>query len=711
MAVPVRIPTLDRPDLARPRGLEGITELAENLWWSWDPETRRLFARIDPQTWARTRNPVHLLRQTDADHWEALGADPRFVADTRACVERLHRYLADPTPSFGDDLGGPIAYLCAEFALHESLPVYSGGLGVLAGDLCRAASDARLPMIAVGPFYHRGYFRQRIDAGGRQEHLEPDVDPADLPMRRAAAGDGRPLVISVELSDRVVRLAVWVAQVGRVPLLLLDADVPDNSPEDRRITDQLYVADRGTRLAQEVLLGIGASRALDALGIHPSVWHLNEGHSALVLLERARAIRMVNPALDGEAALRHAGDHMVMTLHTPVPAGNERYAPTLVADALATGLAALDLDLERFLVLGRGPNGDPEGRFDLTAFGLRQAAAINAVSKLHAVTATETWQPSTGREVQAVTNGVHVPTWQAEPMRAALGGRDPGLASDRAIWDAHAEQKRQMIHFLGGRITRQAIRHGVPPEAVGDLAGVLDPEALTIGFARRFATYKRADLILHDAHRLSHLVADPDRPIQLIFAGKAHPADEAGQAVLARVVDVTRRVGTAGRILFIEDYDLRVARFLVAGVDAWLNTPRRPMEASGTSGMKAAVNGVPSLSVLDGWWDEAYDGTNGWAIGEATAEATAGATAEGSVSVEDLDGADATSLYRILENEVVPAFYERDADGLPRRWIPFMRGALATGLGSFSAERVLAEYVERMYRPVVGSGEVPVGIG
>lgn len=702
MAVPVRVPTLDRPELALPPGLAGLGELAENLWWSWDPDTRRLFARIDPHAWARTRNPIHLLRQTDAERWSALTADTRFVADTRGLVERLHRYLDDPTPGLGDELGGPIAYLCAEFALHESLPVYSGGLGVLAGDLCKAASDARLPMIAVGPFYHRGYFRQRIDAAGRQEHLEPDVDPADLPLRRAADRDGMPLEFAVELPGRVVRLAVWVAQVGRVPLLLLDADVPANQPEDRRITDQLYVAERRTRLTQEVLLGIGAARALDALGIRPAVWHMNEGHSALVLLERARAVRRSEPGLDGEAALQRAGEAMVMTLHTPVPAGHERYEPALIEEMLAPALAALDLDSDRFLALGQGPNGEPRGRFDLTAFGLRQAAAVNAVSRLHARTAAGTWQPSIGREVQAVTNGVHVATWQAEPMRAALDGRDPSRITDRDIWDAHAEQKGQMIHFLGGRLTRQAIRHGVPPEAVGDLAGVLDPEALTIGFARRFATYKRADLILHDIDRLSHLLSDPDRPIQLIFAGKAHPADEAGRAVLGRIVEVSRRVGMAGRILFIENYDLRVARFLVAGVDAWLNTPRRPMEASGTSGMKAAINGVPSISVLDGWWDEAFNGTNGWAVGRPT-------TTGDMESADAADAADAAVLYRVLENDVVPAFYDRDPEGLPRRWTSFMRGALATGLLGFSAYRVLSEYVELLYRPVVGSGEVPVG--
>jgi starch phosphorylase len=694
MASPVWVPTLERTDLPDPPALDGLRELAENLWWTWHPEAQRLFARIDPQGWARARNPIRLLRETDADRWATLAADERFVADTSTIVRRLHDDLENGADGLGGDLGGPVAYLCAEFALHESLPVYSGGLGVLAGDLLKAASDARLPMIGVGPFYHRGYFRQRIDAEGRQEHLEPDVDPRDLPLRRASSAEGSPLEIRVELPGRDVHLAIWVAQVGRVPLLLLDADVEGNEPEDRRVTDELYVAARRTRLTQEVLLGVGAARALDALGIRPAVWHLNEGHSALVVLERARLAGVADPTLDGAARLARAGRDMVMTLHTPVPAGNECYDPAVADELLAPAASAIDLSSDRLHALGKGPEGT-NGVFDLTAFGLRQAAAINAVSQLHGRTATATWRSAIGRDVISVTNGVHLATWQAQPMQAALRAAGEAAIGDRELWDAHAEQKRQMIDFLGGRLTRQAIRHGVAPEAVGDLAGALDPHALTMGFARRFATYKRADLILHDMKRLAHLLADPDRPVQLIFAGKAHPADEAGRAVLGHVVDASRRVGLAGRIFFIEDYDLRVARFLVAGVDVWLNTPRRPLEASGTSGMKAALNGVPSVSILDGWWDEAFDGTNGWAVGRPSSE-------DGGTDEED-----AESLYRILETEVVPAFFGRSDVGIPEAWIGRMRGALTTGLARFTADRVLRDYVEDLYRPVAGmDGEV-----
>ncbi len=431
--------------------------------------------------------------------------------------------MDDDAPGLGSDLGGCVAYLCAEFALHESLPVYSGGLGVLAGDLCKAASDARLPLVGVGPFYHRGYFRQRIDADGRQEHLEPDLDPADIPLRRAAGADGGPLEIAVELPGRAVRMAVWVAQVGRVPLLLLDADLPINEPEDRRITDQLYVAERRTRLTQELLLGVGAAQALGALGIRPAVWHLNEGHSALVLLGRARMLCDADPDLGGAEALARAGRDMVMTLHTPVPAGNERYDPALALELIGPTAAGIDLSPERLAELGRGPDHTLGDAFDLTAFGLRQAAMVTAVSKLHGRTATATWRDTIGKDVGSVTNGVHLATWQAEPMRAALSPGGERMASDRDLWSAHTEQKRAMIDFLGGRLTRQAARHGIAPESVGDLAGALDPHALTIGFARRFATYKRADLILEDPRRLERLLADPDRPVQLIFAGKAHP--------------------------------------------------------------------------------------------------------------------------------------------------------------------------------------------
>ena len=382
-----------------------------------------------------------------------------------------------------------------------------------------------------------------------------------------------------------------------------------------------------------------------------------------------------------------------MTLHTPVPAGNECYDPDLADELLAPAAAAIDLSRERLHQLGSGPEGT-NGVFDLTAFGLRQAAGINAVSRLHGRTATATWREAIGREVGSVTNGVHRATWQAQPMQAALRAGGEAAVGDRELWDAHTEQKRQMIEFLGGRLTRQALRHGVAPEAVGDLAGALDPHALTIGFARRFATYKRADLILHDLARLDHLLADPDRPVQLIFAGKAHPADEGGQATLGRVVDASRQVGTAGRIFFIENYDLRVAHFLVAGVDVWLNTPRRPLEASGTSGMKAALNAVPSVSILDGWWDEAFDGTNGWAVGRPSSE-------DGGSDDED-----AESLYRVLEAEVIPAFFGRDDDGLPQAWVERMRGALRTGLNEFTADRVLRDYVEQLYRPVAAVGEV-----
>jgi starch phosphorylase len=391
-----------------------------------------------------------------------------------------------------------------------------------------------------------------------------------------------------------------------------------------------------------------------------------------------------------DATLRETGRDTVLTLHTPVPAGNERYDLDLAAEMLTGPAAAIGLDPSALMELGRRPEGENGSSFDLTAFGLRLAGRVNAVSRRHGEIATAIWQPVIGRVIPSVTNGVHLATWQADPMRTVIGKRVGEGLSDADLWTAHAEAKRKMIEFLGSRLTRQAVRHGVAPESVGDLAGALDPDALTIGFARRFATYKRADLILADPHRLTHLLSDPDRPVQLIFAGKAHPADDPGRAMLGRVVAACRRIGLAGRLFFIEDYDLRIARFLVAGVDLWLNTPRRPLEASGTSGMKAALNGVPSLSILDGWWAEGHDGTNGWAIGGPM----------GGDAPEVDDAADAVALYHTLETEVVPAFFERDADGLPRRWIGFMRGALTVASSRFTTDRVLDEYLDRLYRPL-----------
>ena len=589
---------------------------------------------------------------------------------------------------------------------------YSGGLGILAGDHCKSASDAAIPFVGIGLLYRRGYFRQQIDADGHQEHAQPDLDPSQLPMRRARARDGSPLQVSVEIADRVVHAAVWVAQVGRAPILLLDTDIPANDPSDRPITHILYVRGREMRLCQELILGIGGVRALRALGIEPAVWHLNEGHSAFLLVERAGELVASEPGLAAGEALRRVGRDAVFTIHTPVPAGNEVFGRELVTRALDQWFRSAHMQPGELLELGRGHTDDPNAPFDMTAFVLRHAAGANAVSQLHARTATETWQDLAGHPIIGITNGVHVPTWLGRPVRrlvqraagVSLGvdmrGPEPlatlGAIDDAELWAAHLQQKREMDGFLEGRLSRQFARHGESPDALRSVVGLLKPDALTIGFARRFATYKRAALLFSDEERLSRILDAPDRPVQIVIAGKAHPADRPGQQVIQHIFELSRSDRLNGRVFVVEDYDMRIARFLVGGVDVWLNNPRRPLEASGTSGMKAAINGIPSVSILDGWWDEGYDGHNGWAIGnrEPTGEEA------------EQDAADAAELYRLLEEEIVPRFFERTDKGIPSGWLEVMRASIAGALWQFSTARMLSEYVDRLYLPTARGAQL-----
>ena len=724
MSGPVRVPTLPGQDFRLPTGLEGLGELAYNLWWSWTPRAGALFARIDSGAWSRHRNPIPVLAAVGAARWSELLGDEDFMVDAGRLLDDFDRYLANGSGAevrgAAADAGharplGPIAYFCAEYGVHESLQVYSGGLGILAGDHCKSASDAGLPLIGVGLLYRRGYFRQQIDADGHQEHAQPDLDPAMLPLRRARSRDGSALQVSIEFPGRPVHAAVWVAQVGRVPLLLLDTDVPANDGSDRPITHILYVRGREMRICQELVLGIGGVRALRSLGIVPTSWHLNEGHSAFLLLERARDLMGAEPVLTAGEALQRIGRNTAFTIHTPVAAGNEQFDPQLVEKHLGSWLAATRMPIDELLELGRSPGHAADGPFDMTAFVLRLAAGANAVSRLHAETATATWTPITGRPIEAITNGVHFATWVGRPMRRlyersigrslAVDADGPstlaGLASIPAgdLWDAHRQQKRELIEFVRRRLVRQFARHGESPSVLRELQAAFDPEALTIGFARRFATYKRADLLFHDEERLGRLLSDAERPMQILLAGKAHPADRPGQKVIQRIFSLSRSQPFRGRIFILEDYDMRMARFLVGGVDAWLNNPRRPLEASGTSGMKAALNAVPSVSVLDGWWDEGFTGENGWAIG----------TRQPLADEEAQDLADAGDLYRLLEDEVAPRFYARDLAGFPQSWIDTMRAALTTAAWQFSSARMAAEYAERRYLTLEVSGE-PAGI-
>jgi len=706
------VPTLPGHDFNLPASLEGLGELAYNMWWSWTPRAQSLFSRIHSSAWTRHRNPITVLRYTDHGRWAELTADEDFMVDASRVLDEFGRYLSNGSDSWYTGtperaLPAPIAYFCAEFGIHESMQIYSGGLGILAGDHCKSASDAALPFVGIGLLYRRGYFRQQIDADGHQEHAQPDLDPSQLPMRRARARGGSPLQVSVEIAERVVHAAVWVAQIGRVPILLLDTDIPANDPSDRPITHILYVRGREMRLCQELILGMGGVRALRALGIEPAVWHLNEGHSAFLLVERAGELVAAEPGLAAGEALRRVGRDAVFTMHTPVPAGNEVFGRDLVTRALDRWFGAAHMEPGELLELGRGHTDDPNAPFDMTAFVLRHATGANAVSQLHGATATDTWQDLAGHPIDAITNGVHVPTWLGRPVRRLvqravgvplgidMNGPEPlatlGEIEDEELWAAHQQQKREMAGFLEGRLARQFARHGESPDALRAVRGVLHPDALTIGFARRFATYKRAALLFSDEERLSRILDATDRPVQIIIAGKAHPADRPGQQVIQHIFGLSRSDRLRGRMFIVEDYDMRIARFLVGGVDIWLNNPRRPMEASGTSGMKAAINGIPSVSILDGWWDEGFNGSNGWAIGDRQADGDEAAQ----------DYADASELYRLLEQEIVPRFFERDPSGLPAGWLAVMRASIGSALWQFSTARMLSEYVDRLYRPAV----------
>ena len=713
----VRIPVAS-PNVVRvPPALEGLHRLAYNLWWTWHSEAKALFARLDPIAWGRNRNPIPVL--AGPIRWAEFLDSSDYMAEYAEVIGAFDRYLTNGRDHWfhqrhASELSGPIAYFCAEYGLHESLGIYSGGLGVLAGDHLKTASDMALPLVGVGLLYRRGYFRQTIDADGHQEHAYPNYDLSRLPLMRVLDREGDNLTISVELPGRSVCADVWTAQVGRIPVLLLDTDTPENGEGDRPITHQLYVRGREMRLHQELVLGVGGVRAIRAIGLEPSVWHLNEGHSAFLLGERAR--ELVANGVPLEEAFEQIRRDSVFTIHTPVSAGNERFDAALVrrvAGPLLDGdhrPSTGGVPVNRVLELGLGTDGDP-AQFDMTAFSLRLSSGANAVSQLHARTANSTWRGVVPHEILGITNGIHTPTWVGTPIMellsryldADLDHLDPATAASRwwerieripaaELWEAHLRQKGELAHFASRRLRAQFARHGEPPATLDELDHALDPSALTIGFARRFATYKRAGMIFTDMDRLVRLVNNAERPVQIVFAGKAHPADRPGQSVIQEIFGRTRNTALRGRVFILEDYDMRIARFLVQGVDVWLNNPRRPLEASGTSGMKAAANGVVNASVLDGWWDEGFEGDNGWAIGGR----------ETSPDEAAQDWADVQDLYRILESEIVPAYYERDAAGLPMPWIGWMRRSMAAAMWRFSTTRMLHEYAEQLYLPAAG---------
>ncbi len=696
-----------------PTRIHRLHELSLDLWWSWDGRARDVFRRLDYDLWRRTaHNPVKMLQQISAERLKAAAGDPAFVQayDEAIGGRDEERSLVHPwwREHGGVMNGGTIAYFSAEFALHQSLPIYAGGLGVLAGDHCKEASDLCVPLVGVGFMYPQGYFHQRMSNDGWQEEHYERLTWTDAPIESALTPDGRPCITAVPLGDRSVLVAVWRVRLGRVRLFLLDTDLPENAPWDRELSARLYGGDRETRIQQEVILGIGGVRALRALGITPTVWHLNEGHAAFVALQRLRDFLEKGASFD--AALEDVRRSTVFTTHTPVPAGHDAFSFHQVETHLAGCWGDMGAHRQRFLALGEFDSGDGP-QFNMTALALRTAANVNAVSALHGEVTRSMWRPiwpdtpADRLPVRFITNGVHVPTWLAAPafelLNHYLGAGWLDETDDEAMWDRLLEipgrdlwalrqtLRGDLFEYIRERLRSRWADERVSPNRIVAAGAMLDPHALTIGYARRFTAYKRPELIFHDPERLARILNATGRPVQLVFAGKAHPADEPAKHHLQSVFKRCLDPAYGGRIAFIDDYDMHVAHYLVHGCDVWLNNPRKPLEASGTSGMKASLNGVPHLSIGDGWWAEGFNGRNGWLIDGQAATDDQGA----------VDTADAGALYHLLEDEIVPAFYDRDAEGLPIRWLEVVREAMRSNLPRFSTRRMLKQYVTEMYGP------------
>jgi glycogen phosphorylase len=697
---------------------ERLWTLARNLWWSWDHDTVGLFLDLDPVRWRQlNQNPVSLLAEFPLARLERRAAELVLHSRINYAYRRMREYL-NAERTWGTRHAGvlrprPVAYFSAEFGLHESLPVYSGGLGVLAGDHIKSASDLDIPLVGIGLFYGQGYFRQRLDRNGwqQEEYLETDVN--QLPMEPAIGKNGRPVVVQIETRSGQIYAKVWRVKVGRCDLLLLDSDVEGNAPEDRELTSRLYGGDARTRIRQELLLGVGGYRALKELGITPGVLHLNEGHSGFAVLEAIRT-RMSEEGLAFDRAAARVSREVVFTTHTPVPAGHDRFSAEMIEEHLGPLRDQLGISSETLMGVGRENPNNQQETFCMTVLGLRLSRRANAVSALHGEVSRAMWtglvpgKPEDEVPIGHITNGVHVPSWLA-PQMFRLYDRHLGTGwqehssdakiwegienvDDGELWETHLNLKSRLIEFVRRRAMEQAEHRGEPRESLLELRRVLSPDALTIGFARRFATYKRANLILGDMEKLAAMVNDPKRPVQFVFAGKAHPHDDPGKRILQQIAQMMRDAKFADKFVFVEDYDINVGRHLVQGVDVWLNNPRRPLEASGTSGQKVVLNGGLNLSVLDGWWAEAYDGMNGFAIGNGRTHSN--------VSVHDTR--DAEDLQKVLRDEVIPLYYQRDQDGLPRGWIKRMKRTIRTLGWRFNADRMVMDYTLKCYVPAAG---------
>ena len=699
------IPTL-------PSALEPLREIVFNLWWTWEPSARRLFRHLDPELWERTNhNAVRMLQLSRQARLVEVARDEDFLRELKEVQDAFRRYLAREDTygktGAGRALKNPVAYFSAEFGFHESIPNYSGGLGILSGDHCKSASDLDLNFVAIGLLYRHGYFKQQIDRDGSQQAISLNQNFHHLPLREVRRDNAR-VLISVRILDREVCAKIWELHVGRITLYLLDTDVAENTPEDRLITAELYGGDLEMRMRQEMILGIGGVRALGALGIEPHVCHMNEGHSAFLALERIRVLR-AEKNLEFYSALQVVAAANVFTTHTPVPAGNDAFPREMMRRYFGDFAKELGLPFDELFSFGqtRVNEDDP---FSMTILALRASRHANGVSKLHGEVSRSLWKdvwagvPVQEVPITSITNGIHTKTWMAPEFSALytkyLGDWEERLTEhdfwrgvmdipDAQLWETHQKLKLRLVELVRERVRLRRVRIGESMETIRRANRILDPEILTIGFARRFATYKRGALLFSDKERLGRLLHDTTRPVQFIFAGKAHPRDEGGKALIREVFEFSRQEGFENRIVFVEDYDTYIARRLVQGVDLWLNNPLRPLEASGTSGMKLPPNGGLNLSVLDGWWCESYNGKNGWAIGP---EIDSGA-------LEYQSEVDASSLYQLLENQIIPLYYAKPDGKLPLAWLQLMRESIRSVTPVFNTHRMVKEYAERLYMP------------
>jgi starch phosphorylase len=697
---------------------ERLWALARNIWWSWDHDCISLFRDLSPTRWRQlNQNPISMLSEIPLKEIDRRATELVLHSRINYVYRRQQEYLnADRT--WGAAHAGvlrprPVAYFSAEFGLHESLPIYSGGLGVLSGDHIKSASDLDVPLVGIGLFYGQGYFRQRLDLSGwqQEEYLRTDVN--QLPMQPAIGMNGEPVVVDIETRSGILRAKVWHVKVGRCDLLLLDSNVAGNAPEDLELTSRLYGGDGRTRIRQELVLGVGGFRALKAMGISPGALHLNEGHSGFAVFEAIRN-RMQEEGVDFNTAASYIPKEVIFTTHTPVPAGHDRFSADLIEEHLGRIREDLGISQETLMSYGRENPSDRSEQFCMTVLGLKLSRRANAVSSLHGEVSRSMWKSlfpgktEDGVPIGHITNGVHVPSWLA-PQMCRLYDRHLGVGwqnhsgsaetwddienvDDGELWETHLSLKSQLLDFVRNRAWEQAKRRNEPDETLNRLIKVLSPDALTIGFARRFATYKRANLILSDMQRLAAMVNDPKRPVQFLFAGKAHPHDQPGKVVLQQIAEMMRDTDIGEKFVFVEDYDINVGRHLVQGVDVWLNNPRRPLEASGTSGQKVVLNGGLNLSVLDGWWAEAYDGLNGFAIGKGRTHS----------NLDVHDSRDGEDLYRVLRDELIPLYYQRDRDGLPRGWIKRMKRTIRTLGWRFNADRMVMDYTLKCYVPAAG---------